>query len=370
MSQPIVPPQVLRKLHAVPSRPVAPAASTAPKLQGKLFDQIRLEGKSPRTAAAYWHWSRCFILWAGKRHPRDMGENEVRGFLNHLVNGKRCSVSTHTQALHALLFLYRRVLGIALPWLDGLTTPKATKRLPVVLTEGEMAALWPRLQGTNGLIIKLLYGCGLRVNEGLRIRVHDLDLEYRTITVREGKGGKDRVAKVPESLVAELEAQLAHRKALHQYDLECGMADVDLPDALRAKYPHAAQQLGWQWLFCTAAYNNIPGGGGMRRHHVHDSSIQKGLKLLVRQAGITKPATPHTMRHSFATHLLRAGYDIRTVQELLGHANVETTMIYTHVLAYAGRGVQSPADALAGVVAPQVAGARYPALARPARLAA
>lgn len=198
MSQPIVPPQVLRKLHAVPSRPVAAAASTAPKLQGKLFDQIRLEGKSPRTAEAYWHWSRCFILWANKRHPRDMGEDEVRGFLNHLVNGKRCSVSTHPQALHALLFLYRRVLGITLPWLDGLATPKPTKRLPVVLTEGDMAALWPRLQGTNGLIInqKLLFKISnLQINRSplpvpalFLQRLHQLIVPVRALAQRKGHG--------------------------------------------------------------------------------------------------------------------------------------------------------------------------------------
>lgn len=339
-----VPPQVLKRDAArFNAPPVRPSASTAPKLEQRLRDQIRYEGKSHNTADVYWHWSRQFILWAEKRHPQDLGQAEVEGFLNWLVNARRCSGSTHKQALHALLFLYRRVLGLDVPWLDNLTRPKPSKRLPVVLTEDEVRRLWPHLQGTNGLVLKLLYGTGMRVMEGLRLRVHDLDVDARTITIREGKGSKDRTTMVPESLVQPLREHLVQRAITHANDLATGHADVELPNAIDRKYPHAARQLGWQWVFATPTYNRSP-EGIIRRHHVHDSCIQKAMKAAVRAAGISKPATPHTLRHSFATHLLRSGTDIRTLQELLGHANVETTMIYTHVLNRGGRGVCSPAD--------------------------
>ncbi len=326
--------------------PVRAAASTAPKLEQRLRDQIRLEGKSPNTADAYWHWCRQFILWGGKRHPDDMGVQEAEGFLNWLVNTRHCSSRTQDQAQHALRYMYRRVLGRDFPWLDTLTRPKPTTRLPVVLNELELQALWPHLRGTNGLILKLMYGTGLRPMEALRIRVQDMELHRREITVREGKGNKDRVTLIPQTLVPELEAHLATRTAWHFDDIARGMADVELPDALRRKYPRAHLQLGWQWFFATAAYNNGP-NGERRRHHVHKSCIEKAMKAAVLRAGISKPAVPHTLRHSFATHLLRQGYDIRTVQELLGHKDVSTTQIYTHVLNRGGRGVVSPLDAMA-----------------------
>lgn len=343
--QAVVTQQQPQRQQARHNQAVRACASTAQRLEQRFRDQIRLEGKSDNTADAYWHWCRQFILWSGKRHPQDMGQAEVEAFLNWLVNERDCSESTHGQALHGLRFLYRRVLGIDLPWLQDLTQPKKSRRLPVVLTETEIQRLLPHLRGVNGLVLKLLYGTGMRVMEGLRLRVHDIDLEAGEITVREGKGGKDRKTMLPESLKAELRQHLVQRAILHAEDLATGHADVELPNAIHRKYPHAARQLGWQWVFATPTYNKSR-EGIIRRHHVHDSCIQKSMKAAVRAAGISKPATPHTLRHSFATHLLRSRTDIRTIQELLGHANVETTMIYTHVLNRGGRGVVSPLDAL------------------------
>lgn len=310
-------------------------------------DQLQLEGKSRNTFEAYWHWCAGLIRFHGLRHPQELGAAEIEQYLNHLVNVRGLSKSTHGQALHGIRFLYRRVLGLDLQWLDGLCSPKPSRRLPVVLSEAEVQRLWPYLRGdTPGLILRLMYGTGLRPMEALRLRVHDLDLDHLQITVRQGKGDKDRITMVPESLRAELQAHLAVRAQWHADDLVTGMADVELPGALRAKYPHACRSLGWQWLFATEGMNRGP-NGERRRHHVHESTIQKRMKAAVRRAGISKPATPHTLRHSFATHLLRARYDIRTVQELLGHADVSTTMIYTHVLNRPGHGVCSPADSLA-----------------------
>lgn len=344
--QVVVPTHIAIRQPARFNQAVQPAASTAPKLEQRLRDQIRYEGKSHNTADVYWHWSRQFILWSGKRHPQDMGQPEVEQFLNWLVNTRDCSQQTHNQALHALRFLYRRVLGLDLPWLDLITKPKITKRLPVVLTEAEVRRLWPHLRGVNGLVLKLLYGTGMRVMEALRLRVQDVDLDAGEITIRQGKGDKDRKTMVPASLREALREHLVQRAILHAEDLATGHADVELPNAIHRKYPQAGLRLGWQWVFATPTYNKSR-EGIIRRHHVHDSCIQKHMKAAVAAAGISKPATPHTLRHSFATHLLRSGSDIRTVQELLGHANVETTMIYTHVLNRGGRGVVSPADAMA-----------------------
>lgn len=325
---------------------VRPCASTAARLKDRMREQIRLEGKSPNTFEVYWHWSAGFIRFHGMRHPSELGQTEVSAYLNHLVNARSLSKSTHGQALHALLYLYKRVLGIDLPWLHDLRAPKPSQRLPVVLSSAEIHRLWPHLQGVNGLVLKLMYGTGLRVNEALRLRVHDIDFDTGEITVRAGKGDKDRKTMLPQSLVPAMLAHLVQRTEWHANDLATGHADVELPDAIHRKYPQAGLRIGWQWFFATASYNNGP-HGEIRRHHVHDSCIQKAMRAAVKAAGISKPATPHTMRHSFATHLLRTGYDIRTVQELLGHAHVETTEIYTHVLNRPGRGVVSPADALA-----------------------
>ena len=343
--QVLVTPQIARPQAALRNRAVRPAASTAPKLKERMRDQCRLEGKSPRTFEAYWHWSASFIRWAGLKHPQDMGQPEAEAFLNHLVNHRGLAKSTHSQAVHALRFLYRRVLGIDMPWPDALVTPHKSRHLPVVLTEDETRRLLGHTRDTNGLILHLLYGTGMRLLECLRVRVQDVDLGAGIITIRGGKGDKDRVTMVPQTLLQPLQQHLAIRSRWHADDLIKGMADVELPGAIRQKYPHAGRQIGWQWFFATAIYNRAP-EGGMRRHHVHESCIQKAMKAARLAAGISKHATPHTLRHSFATHLLVRGYDIRTIQELLGHADVSTTMIYTHVLNRGGRGVQSPLDNL------------------------
>lgn len=346
-TQPIDLPRVIgRKAERVKPPPVRAAASTAAKLRDRMRDQLQLEGKSRNTFQAYWHWCAGLIRFHGLRHPQDLDAGDIEAYLNHLVNVRQLSKSTHGQALHGIRYMYRRVLGLDLQWLEGLCTPKPSKRLPVVLAEAEIQRLWPHLMhGTCGLILRLMYGTGLRPMEALRLRVHDLDLNQLQITVRQGKGDKDRITMVPESMRAELQQHLDQRARWHADDLVCGMADVELPNAIRVKYPHACRSLGWQWLFATEGMNNGP-AGERRRHHVHDSSLQKHMKAAVRRAGISKPATPHTLRHSFATHLLRARYDIRTVQELLGHSDVSTTMVYTHVLNRPGHGVCSPADLL------------------------
>lgn len=343
--QVLVPPHAAKSHPARFNAPVQASASTAPKLKQRLYDQIRLEGKSRNTAEAYWHHCRHFIRWSGLRHPADMGLAEVGAFLNHMVNDSHCAAGTHAQAQHALRFLYRRVLGRDMPWLNQLVLPKRSQRLPVVMSEPEIIRLWPHLRGDKGLALKLMYGTGMRVMEALRLRVHDVDIDQRSITIRRGKGDKDRVTMIPDTLADALQQQLDFRADLHAQDLMAGKADVELPDSVGTKFPHAAIQIGWQWVFCTPTYNKSP-EGIIRRHHLDPSCVQKHMKAAVLRARITKPATPHTMRHSFATHLLRSGADIRTVQELLGHADVSTTQVYTHVLGRAGRGVVSPADRL------------------------
>lgn len=310
---------------------------------------IRVRHYSRRTEQAYWHWTRQFVLWSGRRHPLEMGAPEISAFLSWLATERTVSASTQRQALAALLFLYREALQVELPWIDSIVRAKQPQRLPVVLTRDEVARLWDQIPAASrrGLVLRLLYGTGMRLMEGLRLRVQDVDFAARTITVRGGKGDKDRTVMLPATLDAPLRALLQEREAWHQLDLAAGRADVDLPHALHAKYPRAAQQLGWQWLFATERYATDPDSGVIRRHHLHEDGIQRLMARAVRQAGILKRATPHTLRHCFATHLLQAGTDIRTIQELLGHADVETTMIYTHVLgAHAGRGTISPLDHL------------------------
>lgn len=318
-------------------------------LQHALVAAIRVRHYSRRTEQAYWHWVRAFVLWSGKRHPLDMGAPEVADFLSHLATERTVSASTQRQALAALLFLYREALQVDLPWVDGIVRAKQPQRLPVVLTREEVARLWQQIPQASrrGLVLRLLYGTGMRLMEGLRLRVMDLDFSAGKITVRSGKGDKDRTVMLPDTLRAELAEVLAERTAWHQADLIAGRADVELPHAIERKYPRAGQDLRWQFLFSTEAYVGDPRTGVLRRHHLHEDGIQRLMARAVKQAGILKRATPHTLRHSFATHLLQAGYDIRTIQELLGHADVETTMIYTHVLpaSQGGRGVRSPLDA-------------------------
>lgn len=333
-----------------------PAAARVPEpgerghLRHTLVGAIRARHYSRRTEQAYWHWTRQFVVWSGMRHPLEMGAPEVSQFLTHLAQVREVSASTQRQALAALLFLYQQALQVELPWVDGIVRAKQPQRLPVVLTREEVARLWRQIPQDNvrGLVLRLLYGTGMRLMEGLRLRMQDVDIQAGSIMVRAGKGNKDRAVMLPQSLAAQLSDVMDARRALHQLDLAAGRADVELPHALHAKYPHAAQDLRWQWVFATDTYVTCPRTGVIRRHHLHEDGIQRLMARAVRGAGILKRATPHTLRHSFATHLLQAGYDIRTIQTLLGHADVETTMIYTHVLpaSQGGQGVRSPLDTL------------------------
>ena len=311
----------------------------------RVRDRLRLKHYSLRTETAYLGWIKRYILFHGKRHPADMGKAEAEAFLSSLAVERNVSASTQSQALSALLFLYREVLALELPWLDDVTRAKKPVRLPTVLTRAETLALLEKIENAElHLIVSLLYGSGLRLLEGLRLRVKDVELARNEIVVREGKGGKDRVTMIPLQLVEPLRAQIARTKAVHEADLARGKGEVWLPDALAVKYPNAARALGWQYVFPAAGFSTDPRSGEVRRHHVDEKRVQRAVKQAAARAGIVKPVSPHTLRHSFATHLLEGGYDIRTVQELLGHADVSTTMIYTHVLNKGGRGVTSPLD--------------------------
>ncbi len=334
--------------RAAPSA-AAPSADEPPppRLLDRLREAIRVRHYSIRTESAYVDWVRRFILFHGKRHPQTLGADEVAAFLTHLAVDRTVAPSTQNQAKSALLFLYRVVLGAQLPWLDEIVAAKDKRRLPVVLTPSEVRALLHELEGgTMGLVASLLYGTGMRVLEGLRLRVKDIDFERREIIVRHGKGGKDRVTVLPENLMRPLQAQLARAKARHDDDITAGFGEVLLPDALSVKYPRAAKAWGWQWAFPSSVRSVDPRSGVVRRHHLNEASVQRAVSIAARRAGIDKPCSPHVLRHSFATHMLQAGYDIRTVQELLGHSDVKTTMIYTHVLNRGGRGVRSPLDAI------------------------
>jgi len=317
-----------------------------PKLLDQLREAIRTRHYSIRTENAYCDWVRRFIFFHGTRHPREMAAAEITAFLTYLANVRHVSASTQNQAKSALLFLYKHVLGITLPWLDEIVQAKRGTRLPVVLTPREVRDLLGATQGTMGLIIGLLYGTGMRLLECLRLRVKDVEPARREILIREGKGNKDRVTVLPENLVLPLQKHLVRVKVLHDADIAAGFGEVYLPDALAVKYPHAARHWGWQWVFPSPVRSVDPRSGMERRHHIYPESVQRAVREAARHVGIIKPCTPHVLRHSFATHLLQAGYDIRTVQELLGHSDVKTTMIYTHVLNRGGRGVVSPLDAL------------------------
>lgn len=314
------------------------------RLLDRLREAIRLRHYSIRTEDTYVDWVRRFILFHEKRHPQELGASDVAAFLTHLAVDRSVSPSTQNQAKSALLFLYRVVLEVQLPWLDEIVAAKDQRRLPVVLTPSEVRALLHELNGTMGLVASLLYGTGMRLLECLRLRIKDVGFEPREILVREGKGGKDRVTVLPENLILPLQQQMAHAKALHDRDLAGGFGEVWLPDALAVKFPRAPRAWGWQWVFPSAVKSVDPRTGVLRRHHLNEASVQKAVAGAARRARIVKPCSPHVLRHSFATHLLQSGYDIRTVQELLGHSDVSTTMIYTHVLNRGGRGVRSPFD--------------------------
>lgn len=328
-----------------PGGDVAGDGSTQPP---RLLEQVRIRCRarhySIRTERAYVGWARRFILANGKRHPRDLGLAEVEAFLSMLAVRDDVAASTQNQALSALLFLYKEVLGLELPWVGSVTRAKRPKKLPVVLTHAEVRALLALVDGQAGLMASLLYGAGMRLMEAVRLRVKDMDFGRREIIVRNGKGGKDRRVPLPRTLEAGLMAQVERVSVLHARDLAEGFGEVWLPHALGRKYPTAARELGWQWVFPAQRLSVDPRTGVRRRHHVDEGVLQRAVKSARAAAGIVKPATCHTLRHSFATHLLESGHDIRTVQELLGHKDVATTQIYTHVLGRGAGGVLSPLD--------------------------
>lgn len=320
----------------------------SPRLLGQVREQARYRHYSFRTEKAYVYWIRFFVRWHGLKHPRDMGAAEVQSFLTMLATQRQVSPATHSQALSALLFLYRDVLGMQLPWLQDLARPRYTRRLPTVLTQDEVLRLFRAMEGDVRLAARLLYGTGMRLMEGLRLRVKDVDFDRKAIVVRQGKGDKDRVVMLPQSLVAELQGQVALARVQWDADRRAGCGGVDVPHALEIKYPSVGRSWGWFWLFPSQQVSADPRTGVIRRHHLHEERLQRGLKKAVVAAGIHKHVSVHTLRHTFAMHLLQAGTDILTVQELLGHSDVSTTMIYTHVLKVAAAGAASPLDALSG----------------------
>ena len=314
----------------------------------RLFDRLRTEARrrrlALRTEKAYLGWTRRFVYFHDKRHPSELGAAEVAAFLTHLAVDRRVAASTQNQALAALLFLYRDVLAVDLGELPEAIRARRPKRLPVVLSREEARRLLAALTGVEALVATLLYGGGLRLLEALRLRVQDVDFDRREITVRSGKGDRDRRTMLPGSAVEPLRRQLAAAKRLHRQDLAAGRGRVELPHALARKLPNAAFEWVWQWIFPAPSFSADPRSNAESRHHLHEDRIQRAVRAATRAAGIPKRVTCHTLRHSFATHVLEAGYDIRTVQELLGHRQVSTTMIYTHVLNRGGLGVQSPLD--------------------------
>jgi integron integrase len=323
-------------------------AQMTPVVRPRLLDRVRaalrMRHYSLRTEQAYVAWTRRFIVFHRKRHPEEMGEVEINAFLSSLAVAGKVSASTQNQALSALLFLYRDVLKKPFPEMPTLVRARRPARLPVVLTRDEVRRVLAQLVGDARLVATLLYGSGLRLLEALRLRVKDLDLARNEILVRDGKGQKDRVTMLPAALKRDLAAHLKAVRARHDREVARGGGDVHLPDAIRLKYPSAAKSWPWQYVFPAARESTDPRGGEIRRHHLPETSVQRAVRNAVGQAGITKHASGHSLRHSFATHLLESGYDIRTIQELLGHRDVATTMIYTHVLNTGGRGVRSPLD--------------------------
>jgi integron integrase len=316
-----------------------------PKLLDRVRHKIRLRQYSLRTEQAYLDWIRRFILFHGKRHPESLGAQEVEAFLTYLAVDRKVAAATQNLAKSSILFLYRDVLERDLPWLQNVARARAPNRLPVVLTQ-EVAAVLARLRGIHALLGRLLYGSGMRIMEGLRLRVKDVDFARREILIRDGKGSKDRVTILPQSVARPLRAHLATVQRQHALDLADGFGEVWLPHALARKYSSASPEWAWQYGFPADRRSADPRSNASRRHHLGDQAFQRAMRQAVRDARIAKLATPHTLRHSFATHLLESGYDIRTVQELLGHADVQTTMVYTHVLNRGGRGVVSPLDGL------------------------
>jgi len=324
------------------------AKDSSPFLQS-VREAIRVRHLSIRTEEAYVHWVKRFIFFHAKRHPREMGEREVAAFLSHLAVEGQVASSTQNQALNALVFLYRNVLERPLGDCAGIVRAKRPQRIPTVLTPAEVARLLRELKGVYWLIGCLQYGSGLRLLESVRLRIKDLDFDHRALLVRDGKGGKDRVVTLPDELVVPLERHLANRRTGFERDCALGVGSVYLPYALARKYPNAPSEWAWQYVFAADSVSVDPPSGIRRRHHVDESGVQKAMRAALRVSGIHKPASCHTLRHSFATHLLERGADIRTVQEQLGHSDVRTTQIYTHVLKRGGLAVKSPLGAVLAI---------------------
>jgi len=335
-------------LSPTPTQATDTSARSTPSSQRvRLLDTVRtiIQARhySRRTEKAYTGWIRRFILFHGKQHPNKMGHDEISAFLTYLATERKVSASTQNQAMSALLFLYRDVLDVQIDWIN-MVRAKRPFRLPVVMTREEVRILLNAMSGTPWLVASLLYGSGLRITEGLRLRVKDLDFASEALSVRDGKGQKDRLTVLPSSLEEALTSHLQRVRKQHHQDLERGVGRVMMPNALALKYPNAQAEWGWQWVFPATRHYYSREDGEARRHHLHETVVQRAFKEAVRSIGLTKQASCHTLRHSFATHLLEGGYDIRTIQELLGHKDVATTMIYTHVLNRGGRGVKSPLD--------------------------
>jgi integron integrase len=319
------------------------------KLRQQVAEVMRFHHYSIRTEEMYWHWIRRFIFFHGKKHPQDLGEAEVSEFLSHLAQNDLVAAATQNQALNALVFLYRQVIRVPLGQISEYARVQRPPRLPVVLSSDEVSRLLGAIDESHRLAVRILYGTGMRLLELLRLRVKDVDFERAQILVRDGKGYKDRMAIFPESIRDPLKAHLSNVKTMHESDLKAGVGDVYLPDALSRKFPNAAREWGWQYVFPARTLSKDPQTGRVRRHHLTEDTIQRAVRSAVKKIALNKPATSHTLRHSFATHLLEAGYDIRTVQDLLGHKDVRTTMIYTHVMQKPGLGTRSPLDALKAV---------------------
>ncbi len=320
------------------------------RLLDQVRERIRYKHYSLSTEKVYVYWVKFFVRWHGRngamRHPRDMGAPEVETFLTMLATQRKVSTSTHNQALSALLFLYREVLALELPWMDKIDRPAYARRIPSVLTRDEVAGLLAGMDGETALLARLLYGTGMRLMEGVRLRIKDVDFDRYVIMVRQGKGDKDRVVMLPRSLAPAMRMQMLASRALWEADRQTQRSGVETPHALDAKYPKAGQSWAWYWMFPSPTLSVDPRSGIERRHHLYEERLQRAVKKAVALAGIHKPVSVHTLRHSFATHLLQTGADIRTVQELLGHSEVSTTMIYTHVLKVAAGGTTSPLDVL------------------------
>jgi len=317
--------------------------SKSPLLE-KVRERMRVLRYSLRTEESYIHWIRRFIIFHGKRHPTEMGEQEITAFLTHLAVAKNVAGSTQNQALAAILFLYKQVLNRELDWMDDIVRAKRPVHIPEVLTPAQVKALLRQLTGTHQLVARLLYGTGMRLMEAIRLRVRDINFGYRQITVRSGKGDKDRVTVLPDSLVNPLQVHLGRVRAIHRQDLEEGYGSVYLPYALERKYKNASREWGWQYVFPSGKRSEDPESHIIRRHHSDEKNLQRAIKQAAARLGLPGKVSSHTFRHCFATHLLENGSDIRTVQELLGHSDIKTTMIYTHVLQRGGRGVRSPLD--------------------------